>query len=57
MCIPPIDGPVTNNFLKIKNKNDELKLSYLSLGMSGDYAAECYRSKIKLFKNRYKNFW
>ena len=58
MCIPPIDEPVTNNFLKIKNKNDELKLSYLSLGMSGDYAeaievkSNYLRIGTKIFGNR-----
>ena len=37
MCIPPINNDVKTDFLKIKNKNEELKLESLSLGMSGDY--------------------
>ncbi len=37
MCIPPMNNNTKINFQKIKNKNDELKLKYLSLGMSGDY--------------------
>ena len=37
MCLPPIDYEPKKCFEEVKNKNDELKLNYLSLGMSNDY--------------------
>jgi len=37
MCLPPINSPSEILFNMIKQKNDELKLNSLSLGMSGDY--------------------
>ena len=37
MCLPPIDYEPKKCFEVVKNKNDELKLNCLSLGMSNDY--------------------
>ena len=37
MCLPPIDKPPGEFFSMLKRKNDELKLNYLSMGMSNDY--------------------
>ena len=37
MCLPPIDYEPKKCFEIVKNKNDELKLNCLSLGMSNDY--------------------
>ncbi len=37
MCLPPIDKPASKYFSIIKEKNDELNLTDLSIGMSGDY--------------------
>ena len=37
MCLPPIDLPARNYFSQIKDKNFELKLKFLSIGMSNDY--------------------
>ena len=58
MCIPPINNDVKTDFLKIKNKNEELKLEFLSLGMSGDYMealevkSDFLRIGTKIFGNR-----
>ena len=37
MCIPPVDGDKEMYYKSIKNLNDSLGLSHLSMGMSDDY--------------------
>ena len=37
MCLPPIDKPAGPFFSTLKDINDELKLTSLSMGMSNDY--------------------
>lgn len=37
MCIPPIGKPVEKYFSAVCEKKNQLKLDYLSLGMSSDY--------------------
>ena len=37
MCLPPIDKPAAPFFSTLKDINDELKLTSLSMGMSNDY--------------------
>ena len=48
MCLPPIDKYASKYFSIIKEKNDELNLTDLSIGMSGDYL-EFYESYKYLF--------
>ena len=50
MCLPPIDKPAV--ILKtLKDINDELKLTSLSMGMSNDYL-EAVKYSFK-FENRF----
>ena len=37
MCLPPINEDSDNYFKILKKKSEELKLTHLSVGMSGDY--------------------
>ena len=37
MCLPPINEDSDNYFKILKKKSEELKLTHLSMGMSGDY--------------------
>jgi len=59
MCLPPINKPVNDYFIKLKQKNDELKLNSMSMGMSGDYLealifkSDFLRIGTKIFGNRY----
>ena len=59
MCLPPISTDVSKYFSLIKEKNDELKFSELSLGMSSDYLEAIefnttfIRVGTKIFGKRY----
>ena len=50
MCIPPLDLDPVPFFKELKNLNDELNLSELSMGMSSDYnkAIENYSTYLRI---------
>lgn len=58
MCLPPMGMPPKDYFIKLKQKNDELKLNSLSMGMSDDYLealkfkSDYLRIGTKIFGNR-----
>jgi uncharacterized pyridoxal phosphate-containing UPF0001 family protein len=39
MCIPPINLPVDEYFIKLKKLADDNQLAELSMGMSNDYVS------------------
>ena len=50
MCLPPINEDPRNHFLKLRDLATKFNLSYLSMGMSGDYqvALECGATHIRI---------
>jgi pyridoxal phosphate enzyme (YggS family) len=50
MCIPPSNSSSLEYFTKLKNLNDNLKLTNLSMGMSNDFkiALQCGSSHIRI---------
>ena len=62
MCLPPINKPVSEYFSLIRDKNNELNLPDLSLGMSNDfieaieYKTSFIRIGTKIFGERTRKF-